>query len=60
MRTLRRMFAGERRHRPRHDAEHVRVTNELAELKTIVARRHGTTPEQLFDYTHADRILGRR
>ena len=60
IREIRRLLAGERRRSPRHNAERVRVTNRVSDLELQVARMYGKTPEELFDYHRADRILGRR
>lgn len=56
---LRRLFEGERRHRPRHSAEKVQVVNRQAMVAEKLARRLGTTPDELYDYHVADRILGK-
>lgn len=59
-RRLKSIFSGERRHSPRFQPERVDVTNRQYEVARVLASRLGTTPEELLDYRHADRILGSR
>lgn len=57
---LRGLLTGDRRRRQRIDPERVNVTNRLADAELRLARKLRTTPEELFDYRRADRILGGR
>lgn len=57
---LHRWLGGERRRMPRYNAEMVTVTNRLYDAEVRLARKLGTTPEELFDYRRADSILGGR
>jgi hypothetical protein len=50
---------GERRHRPRENAEKVAYVNRQYDVALKVARKLRTTPEELLDYRRADRILAR-
>lgn len=59
-RRLMQLVRGERRHSFRLNAERVQVTNRQYEAAVRLARHLGTTPEDLFDYRRADRILGER
>lgn len=51
-------LSGERRWRPRINAERVHVSKRLADAEIRLARKLGTTPEELLAYRLADRILG--
>lgn len=57
--AIRRLVGGERRRAPRHDRAQVAVTNRLANAEIRLAKKLGTTPEELFDYRRADSILSR-
>lgn len=57
-RVIRRL-KGERRHKPRLNAERVRYVNDQYAVAVRAARRLGTTPEELLDYRRADGILAR-
>lgn len=49
--------SGERRHVPRVDEEQRQALKRQRVVATRLARRLGTTPEDLLDYRRADRIL---
>lgn len=51
-------LTGERRHRPRINAERIHVSKRVADAEIRLARKLGTTPDALRDYQRADRILG--
>ena len=57
---IRRLLSGERRHKPRQNAERVQIVNRQYAVAAKLARRLHTTPEELMDYRRADRILGHR
>lgn len=57
---LRRLLRGERRQRPRANAERVQIVNRQYAVAAKLARKLRTTPEELLDYRRADRILGHR
>ena len=57
--SLMRRLRGERRHRPRQNAERVAYVNRQYAVAAKVARKLRTTPEDLLDYHRADRILAR-
>lgn len=58
---LRRLIRGERRQHTRPSQERVAIVNRQYAVASRLARRLGTTPEDLLDYRKADRILaGRR
>jgi hypothetical protein len=59
LRSFMRRLRGERRHRPRENAEKVAYVNRQYDVALKVARKLRTTPEELLDYRRADRILAR-
>ena len=56
---VRQLLSGERRRQPRYNPEKLQVVNRQAVVAETLARRLGTTPDELYDYRVADRILGR-
>jgi hypothetical protein len=59
LRSFMRRMRGERRHRPRENAEKVAYVNRQYDVALKAARKLRTTPEELLDYRRADRILAR-
>lgn len=55
-----RWLRGERREFGRLSQHRVRYVNSQYAVAVKAARKLGTTPEELLDYRHADRILGGR
>ena len=58
--ALRRRLTGERRHKPRANAEHVRAVNIQYAAAVKLSRKIGRPPEELLGYHIADRILSRK